>query len=132
MKIIVDASVIIAVITNEEDKPKLVEITREAELIAPQSVHWEIGNAFSAMLKRGRITLAQALWAVKAYLQIPIRYVEVELVDSLSLADETNLYAYDAYLLRCAEKYRSPLLSLDKKLTQAAKKVKISVLEVPE
>jgi len=132
MEIIVDASVLIAVVVNEPNKQQLVEITREAELIAPLSVHWEIGNAFSAMLKHQRVTLAQAIEAIEAYAKIPVRFVEVELVDSLTLADELELYAYDAYLLRCAVKYRSPLLTLDKKLIQAAKSQKIPVLEVIE
>ena len=132
MEIVVDASVLIAVVTNEEDKPKLIELTQKSELIAPLSVHWEMGNAFSAMLKRQRITLDQAITAIEIYLQIPIRFVEVELVESLALADELDMYAYDAYLLRCAEKYRSPMLSLDKKLVQSAKSKKITVLELSE
>jgi predicted nucleic acid-binding protein len=132
MEVIVDASVLIAVVTNEQDKPRLIELTREAELIAPMSVHWEMGNAFSAMLKRQRITLDQAIAAIEAYLQIPVRFVEVELIDSLTLASELDMYAYDAYLLRCAEKYRSPLLSLDKKLIQSAKNKKITVWELTE
>ena len=130
MEIVVDASVLIAVIANEPDKQKLIDITREAELIAPLSVHWEIGNAFSAMLKRKRVTLEQAVEALETYLQIPVRFVYVELVDSVAIADELNLYAYDAYLLRCALKYRSPLLTLDGKLILAAKNKKIPVLEV--
>ncbi|MEW5827879.1 MAG: type II toxin-antitoxin system VapC family toxin [Chloroflexota bacterium] len=132
MEIVVDASVLIAVVANEENKPRLIEITQKAELIAPLSVHWEVGNAFSAMLKRQRISLDQAILAIEAYLQIPVRFVDVELIDSLALAGELGMYAYDAYLLRCAEKYRSPLLSLDKKLVQSAKSKKIAVLELPE
>jgi predicted nucleic acid-binding protein len=132
MEIVVDASVLIAVIANEPDKQKLIDITREADLIAPLSVHWEIGNAFSAMLKRQRVTLEQAEEALETYLQIPVRFVEVELIDSLAIADELDLYAYDAYLLRCAAKYRSPLLTLDKKLILSAKSKKIPVLEVTE
>jgi predicted nucleic acid-binding protein len=50
----------------------------------------------------------------------------------LELADELGLYAYDAYLLRSAEKYRLPLLTLDARLIQAAKERKIQVLEVAE
>ena len=57
MKYVVDASVIIAVIANEPEKERLVEITQGADLLAPASVHWEIGNAFSAMIKRGRVSL---------------------------------------------------------------------------
>ena len=132
MEIVIDASVLIAVITNEGEKEKLVAMTNEAELIAPLSVHWEIGNAFSSLLKRRRVTLEEALQAIEIYLQIPVRFVEVELAESLELADELDLYAYDAYLLRCAAKYRLPLLTLDGRLIQAAKEKKIQVLEVAE
>jgi predicted nucleic acid-binding protein len=132
MEIVVDASVLIAVVTNEDEKEKLVAITNEAELIAPLSVHWEIGNAFSSLLKRKRVMIDEVLQAIEIYLQIPIRFVEVELSDSLELANECGLYAYDAYLLRCAEKYHLPLLTLDNRLAQAAKDKKIQVLEVAE
>lgn len=132
MEVVVDASVLIAVITNEDEKEKLVAMTNETELIAPLSVHWEIGNAFSSLLKRRRVTLEEALGAIEIYLQIPVRFVEVELAESLELADELGLYAYDAYLLRCASKYRLPLLTLDDRLIQAAKEKKIQVLEVAE
>lgn len=132
MEVVVDASVLIAVITNEEEKEKLVAMTNEAELIAPLSVHWEMGNAFSSLLKRKRVTIDEALQAIEIYLQIPVRFVEVELTDSLELANEFDIYAYDAYLLRCAEKYRLPLLTLDNRLAQVAKDKKIQVLEVAE
>jgi predicted nucleic acid-binding protein len=130
MEIVVDASVLIAVVTNEEEKEKLIRITTDAELVAPLSVHWEIGNAFSSLLKRRRIELEDALQAIEIYLQIPVRFVEVELTESMELADEMGLYAYDAYLLRCAEKFHLPLLTLDYQLLEAAKKKKVRVLEV--
>jgi len=132
MEIVVDASVLIAVIVNETEKERLVGMTQGAELLAPMSVHWNIGNAFSSLLKRGRVTLEQALQAIDMYLEIPVRFVEVELASSLELANAFGIYAYDAYLLRCAEKYHLPLLTLDKQLVQAAKDKGISVLEVTE
>ena len=132
MEIVVDASVLIAVIVNETEKERLVALTQEAELIAPMSVHWEIGIAFSSLLKRGRVTLEQALQAIDMYLKIPVRFVEVELANSLELAGALGMYAYDAYLLRCAEKYRLPLLTLDKQLVQAAKEKGTSILKVAE
>ena len=57
MKLIIDTSVIIAVLANEPIKKKLIKLTKGVELLAPTSVHWEIGNAFSAMLKRKRIEI---------------------------------------------------------------------------
>ncbi len=130
MGIIVDASVIIAVIVNEPQKDKLVACTQGMDLIAPSSIHWEIGNAFSAMLKRGRVTLHQAIQAIELYRRIPVRFVQVELEETLKLVAELNIYAYDAYLLRCALKYNLPLLSLDKTLVRVARAKGAQIIEV--
>ena len=130
MQIVVDTSVIIAVIVNESRKEQLVEMTRGASLHAPSSLHWEIGNAFSAMFKRNRIDLSQALKALTAYKTIPIRFHDVDLKSSLELSDTHGLYAYDAYFLTCAMKVNSPLLTLDASLADAADRAGIAVLEV--
>ncbi len=130
MDIVVDTSVIIAVITDEAQKPRLVELTAAARLLAPLSVHWEIGNAFSAMLKRKRITAAQAQAAVAVYRIIPIRFVDVSLADALALAERLGIYAYDAYLIMCALDQKCPLLSLDGGLIYAARQAGAQVLEV--
>lgn len=82
------------------------------------------------MLKRNRITIDQALQAIQIYQRIPIRFVDIELEEALSLAGQLNIYAYDAYLLRCAVKYNAPLLSLDQGLLTAAKRLSVAVLEV--
>jgi predicted nucleic acid-binding protein len=128
--IVVDASVLIAVVTNESEKSNLVQLTQNLDLIAPHSIHWEIGNAFSAILKRNRTTISDAIKALTAYQKIPIRFVDVELDETIKLADSLNIYAYDAYLIRCAIKYKSPLLSLDKSLINSARLVKAQVIEV--
>ena len=130
MKFVVDVSVVIAVIANESEKERLIEITKGADLLAPASIHWEIGNAFSAMIKRERITLEQAQSAIEVYKQIPIRFTEVELEESLEIASEYGIYAYDAYLVRCAIKYKSVLITLGRKLAQVAQKMNVAVVEV--
>lgn len=130
MDIVIDTSVIIAVIANEPEKDKLIELTLGSDLIAPHSVHWEIGNAFSVMLRRQRITLEQALKAIEIYRQISIRFVDVELESSLEHVDNLGIYAYDAYLIQCALKYRSALITLDKSLVNAARQTGVKVIEV--
>ena len=130
MDVVVDTFVIVAVIANEPEKGNLIELTRCADLIAPHSVHWEIGNAFSAMLKRGRIQVEQALEAIEVYRQIPIRFVDVELDQTLEIAGELGIYAYDAYLIRCGLKYTASLISLDQGLAEAAKQMGVAVVEV--
>ena len=60
------------------------------------------------MLKRNRVTSADAIQAIETYQRIPLRMVDVELDEAIKLADKLNIYAYDAYLIRCAIKYKSP------------------------
>lgn len=120
MAVIIDTSAIIAVLLSEPERAMLVEVTRGAELAAPASVHWEVGNALSAGLERRRLTLAEGQRALTAYEAIPIRFVEVDLALSLELAADHGLYAYDAYLLTCALQQRAPLLTLDAGLTRTA------------
>jgi predicted nucleic acid-binding protein len=130
MDVVVDTSVIIAVLAHEPQRSALIRLTKGADLLAPASVHWEIGNAFSAMLKRNRIEVDQELQAVAAYRQIPIRYVDVELEDTLAIAAQYAIYAYDAYLIRCGLKFSAPLLSLDRGLLQVAEQAGVHTIEV--
>jgi predicted nucleic acid-binding protein len=128
--LVVDTSAIIAVITNEESKTKLINITKGEDLIAPSSLHWEIGNAFSSMFKRKIITLKLAMKALDYYSMIPLRMVEIDIYKSLEISNRYNIYAYDAYFLECAKSYNAPLVTLDKGLLEVAKKMNINVSEV--
>jgi len=132
MNLVVDTSVIIAVLTSEPERAMLVELTSGINLIAPASVHWEVGNALAAMFTRGRIERRQVRQVLRAYERIPIRYLDVPLVEALELALEHGLYAYDAYVLGCALSQRCRLISLDKGLVRAARAAGIGVLEVGE
>lgn len=130
MSLIVDTSVIISVITNENNKDRLVTLTESENLIAPSSIHWEVGNAFSAMFKRKKIDLALAEKAIEYYNMIPLKIVDVDIYNSLEIAYQYNIYAYDAYFLECAIEFNAPLLTLDSKLREIAKQINISIVEV--
>ncbi|MCD6117445.1 type II toxin-antitoxin system VapC family toxin [bacterium] len=130
MLIVIDTSVVIAVITNEKHKNKLIQHTIGCELIAPQSLHWEISNAFSAMFKRNRLTLSQARTAIDYYQKIPIRFLDIDLKNALSIAYENNIYAYDAYFIECAIRQKAALLTLDDKLKTISKTLNIKTIEV--
>jgi predicted nucleic acid-binding protein len=130
MNLVVDTSIIIAVIANEPEKPALVAQTQGADLFAPLSLHWEIGNAFSAMFKSQRITLLQAQSAIEIYKQIPLNLMEVDLKQAIELSSRFNIYAYDAYVIACALNQNCSLLSLDAGLVRAAKSAGVSVLEI--
>jgi predicted nucleic acid-binding protein len=130
MDIVVDASIIIAVIANEQEKDAIVQATVGAGIVAPSSVFWEIGNAFSAMLKRNRITLEQCSEALRIYKSIPVRYVGIEMDHALRIAADLRIYAYDAYLLETALRYKLPLMTLDIQLSRYAEMKGINIIEV--
>jgi len=130
MKIVIDTSALIAVIADEPEKTRLIELTLGATIVVPPSVKWEVGNAFSAMLKRSRLTVEQVVEAIDVYHSIPMEIVEINLKDTIRLAGRYNIYAYDAYILQCAIEYELPLISLDKDLVEIAKREDIQVIEV--
>jgi predicted nucleic acid-binding protein len=130
MLVTIDTSAIIAVVGNEARKARMIELTQGVQLVAPLSVHWEVGNAFSAMFKRKSIALPIAQQALEAYKMIPIRLIDVQLERALVLSHRFNIYAYDAYLLQCAEQTNSHLLTLDRNLLLTAQQMGISTLEV--
>jgi len=129
--LVVDASILLAVLMSEPERDKIIELTKDVDLIAPASVHWEVGNALSSMLKRGRMTLVQAESVLKNYEKIPIRFVEVSLHESIRISADRKIYAYDAFLIACARDQRCRLISLDKALLQASRDSGIPVVEVP-
>lgn len=130
MDLVIDTSAVVAVIVGAPERSALIRRTAGAGLIAPASLHWEVGNAFSAMFRRRRITLAQSQQALASYRQMSLRFIEVDLGQSLELSDRLGLYAYDAYMVSCALNLRVPLLTLDKQLTAAASQIGVRILEV--
>ena len=130
MHITIDTSALIAVIGNEDSKDKIIEITVGCSLCAPASVHWEIGNAFSAMFKRRKSSVKLAKQALNVYKEIPIRFIDVSLEQALDVSHKLNIYAYDAYLVQCALQTNTVLLTLDSGLRNAARKSGIQILEV--
>lgn len=130
MRIVVDTSAVIAVVAGEAEKPRLIELTQNAVIVAPPSIDWEIGNAFSAILKRGRIELDQAIEAIEVYQEIAIEIVEIDLKEAVRLAGKHKIYAYDAYIIQCAKEYDLPLISLDKNLIAIARREGVNVVEV--
>lgn len=129
MDIVIDTSALIAALASEPERGRLIRATEGVDLVAPESVHWEVGNAFSAFLKRKRATFLEVQQALVAYAEIPIRFVAVDLARALEIAAEHDLYAYDAYLVSCALVQRAPLLTLDRGLSHAARAAGVRLVE---
>ncbi len=131
MNIVIDSSAIVAVIVAEPEKNAIVAAASGHTLIGPGSIPWEIGNAFSAMLRQRRVSLAEAQRGMAILDGIPIQYVRVDMSNVLSIAAQVNAYAYDAYFLDCALRHGAPLLTLDRTLSRAAAALGVNTV-VPE
>ncbi len=130
MDIVIDSSALIAVIAGEPERNRIITMTKGKTLTGPGSIPWEMGNAFSAMFKRNRLSLDEAKKGIAIFDSIPIRYIQPDFINAITISKKTNMYAYDAYFLDCAIRIRAPLLTLDRKLKKAAKGLNIEIMEV--
>ncbi|KOR29221.1 twitching motility protein PilT [Achromatium sp. WMS1] len=96
MNIIADTNIFLAVVLNEPEKRLIIELTAKSDVISPEILPYEIGNALSAMIKRKQLTAEEALRAQVAANKIPVRLITVDIQSALKLAVEFNIYAYDS------------------------------------
>ena len=129
MKIIADTNTFIAVALNEPEKARIIRVTEGHDLIAPDVLPFEIGNALTAMMKKSALKKGEVTSAWEAVQQIPVDLRHTDIKSALEIATRFNIYAYDAYFLECADSLRSPLLTLDSGMERIAKEMGITILE---
>ena len=128
----VDASTIVCIILNEPEKAKIISLTEDAEIVSPEMIRFEIGNALSRMVKKQRLNEEQILKAYSLFELIPIRLVKVNMHKALKISCKYEMYAYDAYYLEATHRLKLPLLTLDKGMKDKARNMNIELLEVPQ
>jgi predicted nucleic acid-binding protein len=129
MEIVSDASAFLAVVLNESNREWVIEKTREAEIVSPEVLPYEIGNALIAMMKKGRLNNREIQSVFELSQRIPVKLVSVTISTALKIAVRFNLYAYDAYYLQCCLEHNFPLISLDHRMCDAAQQLGIQILE---
>jgi len=130
MKLLVDANIFLAVILNEPEKAGIIKLTKDCELISPEILPYEIGNALSAMFRRDRLSESQIHTCFDIFKKIPLRLVPVDIEKSLQIVSKHNIYAYDSYYLEVASRLNLKLLSLDQKMVNVAQSIEINTVEV--
>jgi predicted nucleic acid-binding protein len=130
MNVVIDTSALIAVILGEAERDRIVELTAGNALIGPGSIPWEIGNAFSAMLKQRRLTLEEGRTGMAIFESITIRYARPDFRHALRLVHEVAMYAHDTYFLDCALRHHAPLLTLDRNLKTVAEELNVTTWEI--
>ncbi len=130
MNIVIDSSAIIAVIVAEPERDSIIAATSGHTLIGPGSIPWEIGNAFSAMIKQRRVGVSDAQRGLEILDSIPLQYVSVDMANALSIAAQVNVYAYDAYFLDCSLRHAAPLVTLDRTLGRVAAALGVNLVSL--
>jgi predicted nucleic acid-binding protein len=128
--IVIDTSAILAVLLAEPEKRAVVEATMGSILWAPASLLWEVGNAATAGVKRGRLTSERARQLVTDFEQVTIRELAIDLRRAVDLGLELGIYAYDAYILEGARSSGFPVLALDGPIRRNARKLGLSLVEL--
>jgi predicted nucleic acid-binding protein len=129
MEIISDTNIFLAVILEEPEKDNIIQLTAQSNVVSPEILPYEIGNALTAMVKRKQLTREEALAVFEASKSIRVRLLTVDIEKALRIALDHNIYAYDAYFLQCALHLSCPLLTLDKRMKVVAHALDIQVLE---
>jgi len=127
---LVDANIFLAVILNEPEKTGIIKLTKDCELISPEILPYEIGNALSAMFRRNRLSESQIHTCFDIFKKIPVRLVPVDIEKSLQIVSKHKIYAYDSYYLEVASRLNLKLLSLDQKMVNVAQSIEINTVEV--
>ena len=130
MKITAVTNVFLAVALEEPEREQIVDLTSGHELVAPEILAYEVGNALSALYKRDILSAEEVLAAWNSVRSIPVDQRQIEVESALTLAVRFGIYAYDAYFLECALRLGTPLLTLDKGMKHIGKQLHLKLLEV--
>jgi len=129
MEIVADTNTFLAVALDEPERATIVELATGHDLVAPAVLPFDIGNALTALMKKGVLQAKEVGMVWDAVQAIPVDLRAVDIKEALGIAVRFGMYAYDAYFLECALGLRLPLLTLDKAMKSAARELAIKVVE---
>ena len=132
MNMVIDTSAIIASVMRGPERDVLAEAASGHVLIAPGFVRWEVCQAFSVMIRQKGIDVVEARRGMEILDNIPLRYVDVDMAQVLSIASRIQGVAADAFLLETAIRYNAPLLTLDRSLGRIAESLGIYVVRLED
>lgn len=116
---VVDASALGALLFGEPDGAAIAERLREASLIAPALLPFEVANVCVKKMRR-HPDQRDALMAAFGMLdRMEVGAVEVDHGEVVGLAERSGLTAYDASYLWLARRMGSELVTLDRQLEAA-------------
>ena len=117
---VVDASALAALLFDEPEAASVARKLQGGTLLAPTLLGFELANVCLMKIRRHPQFQAEFLAAFRARENLRIETVEVDQTETIALAQQTGLTAYDASYLWLAHETRAGLVTLDKQLAAAA------------
>ncbi len=120
---VIDASALAALLFGEPEAEEVVERLGESRLVAPALVHFELASVCLKKIQRRPEMRQQMLDAYARRGRVGVEEVEVTLDEVVTLAEQTKLTCYDAAYLWLATRLKADLVTLDKRLGDAAEEL---------
>jgi predicted nucleic acid-binding protein len=117
--VVVDASVVIEMVTAAASKALFDRVGLATELHAPEVIDLEVMHGVRRLIRAGEISEMQALDAMNVYRETPITLHGHRQHLPRIWHLHHNITAYDASYIALAEVLGVPLLTLDAKLARA-------------
>ena len=130
MQMTIDTSAIIAVMTSEPTRRSVERVIRRSRMIAPPSLHWEVGNGLANYMNKKGASLDSALAGWRTFERMNVQPLEIDFFLALKLAQQLRIYAYDAYIIQCAIQHKTPLLTLDNRMRACAKVLNLELIGI--
>lgn len=123
---VVDASALAAVLFGEPEGHTVGQQLGDAQLVAPQLMHYELANVCWVKCRRHPSQRDDLLQMFTAERRLGVDSVPVDHAAALALALQTGLTAYDAAYLWLARELGAELVTLDRQLQRAAADLPLS------
>jgi len=130
--IVVDASAVNAMLLREASAEAVIDALEDEEMfLAPSLVLYEVGNALATAARSGRISRDEALEFAETCAGLPwvldTQTSRARYRATLALSVASGLTMYDAAFLEIAQLRSCPLVTLDRDLAKAARKLGVEV-----
>jgi len=120
---VADASAIAAILFLEPGYEAMEEALSGCELYAPALIRFELANVCLKKIKTRPAERNAILEAFASFDEFGVREREIDFAEAIELAQTAQLSLYDASYLWLAGNMSAELVTLDKRLGQAARAV---------
>jgi predicted nucleic acid-binding protein len=121
---VVDASAIVALLFDERTRDEVLPRLRDVSLHAPSLLAFEVASACLKKIRAAPAEREALLQAFGLFDLLSIELQPIDLAQALVLAEQSALTIYDASYLWLAQALGGELVTLDRKLARADKRLR--------